>query len=305
MNALVKRNADGALVLKLNEEEFRECCIQAADYLKKARGCTDDIPFRLYLDAKIEELRTGTDEARRIADYFWIRHDHTIDIVISSAIEVYLDNWKNLKGSAAACVTLENTRAEEMLKQVLCFVPEMELSAPWKNRRHEIDPEALPKLKFVDIVLWTGDYVFSPMTILAQSLPNNEWICKNIGTVNMVYVNTTEALFRAGGFLIPKEFFAKAAFDRFGNDLLEAQLLLCALHEIGHTTGCQDPDHQGEPSHYFDAEYSWLEEIRERTRSFPLGTGLIFPELLEDDDRFTGETMYPTFAEQKHFTMGS
>jgi hypothetical protein len=246
----------------LNEKRFASACGKAANCLREARKYTDNVGFLIYLDAKIEELLSGSEEARRVADYLWIRHDSPVDIIISSALEVYLDNWKNLKGAAAGCVTLKDRKAEALLEKILACVSDMEQAAPWKNRRLEIDPESLPKLTFVNVATWSGDYLGSPLTTFAQSLPNDEWVAKTIGTVNMVYTNIVEILFRISGILVPKEFFPGEVMSKYGDLLMDGLLVHGALHEIGHTTGCQDPDHLGKPSSYFDAEYSWLEETR-------------------------------------------
>ena len=262
VNTAVVRGDDGTASAEVNEKRFREECTRAAAYLKKAKEYTENPGFQIYLDAKIEELSFGTPESRRLADYHWIRHNSPIDIVISSALEEYLDNWKNFKGAAAACVTAVNTKAEELLNSILSLVPDMEKNAPWKVRRTEIDPESLPKLKFVDVLNWSGDYITSPMTVLAQSLPNDEWVGKNIGTVNMVYMNTSKVLFKTGRDLFPKEFFTQSVFEKYNDLFFQGLTIHGTLHEIGHTTGRQDEDHAGEPSAYFESDYSWIEETR-------------------------------------------
>lgn len=262
VNTLIKRSSDGKLHSVSNETEFGKACREAAGHLRKARSFSENPSFQLYLDAKIEELHTGSEEARRVADYHWIRHDSPIDIVISTAIEVLHDHWKNLKGAAAACVTITDRKSEKLLSEIISQVQAMEKNAPWKNRRFEIDEDALPKLKIVEVVTWSGNYVYSPMTVLAQSLPNDDWIGHNFGTVNLMYANTSRVLFDIIGSIIPHRFIPSDIISRFGGILYQAQQLHATLHEIGHTTGVQDPDHPGEPSDYFEAEYGWLEETR-------------------------------------------
>lgn len=262
VNASVVWDETGNLVSRLNEERYRAACETARDHLYKARALSTNVSFQIYLDAKIEELNTGTDEARRLADYHWVRHDSPIDIILSTAIEVYLDNWKNAKGAAAGNVTVVNRDAESLLKKLIDIVPELEAKAPWTWRRESIDPASLPKLKFVDVLTWTGDYVTGPMTTIAQSLPNDEWVGKNIGTVNMVYRNTGRAVHSVSGDMLAEKFLPRAVLAEYGPVLFEAGQLHSALHEIGHTTGRQDPDHPGQPRDYLEAEYSPLEEAR-------------------------------------------
>jgi hypothetical protein len=118
-------------------------------------------------------------------------------------------------------------------------------------------------LKYVDVLAWAGDYIGSPNTTLAQSLPNDQWVAKNIGTVNMVYMNTTRAIHQVAGQMIAAEFLPGAEIKRLKDLLFESAQLHSALHEIGHTTGRMDPEHnQGQPGDYLEEEYSWLEESR-------------------------------------------
>jgi len=262
VNTSIVRNQGGGLDVVFNETRYRTACREAAEHLGKARAWVKDPVFLLYLDAKIEELSTGSAEAHRIADYFWIRHDYPADIIISTAIEVYQDGWKNLKGQAAAAVTLRSCEAEDFLKRVIAIVPDLEKAAPWTWRRTELDPETLPRLKFVDVLDWTGDYVTSPLTTLAQSLPNDDWTGKNVGTVNLVYRNTGKAVHDVSSGTVAKEFLPSGVMERFGGLLFEAGQIHSTLHEIGHTTGRQDPDHPGEPNVYLGNEFSYIEETR-------------------------------------------
>lgn len=263
VNSSVIRDTEGTPFVILNEDRYAEALEPVIEHLTAARNLTENTSFRLYMDAKILELRTGTEEARRIADYLWIRHNSPIDIVISTALEVYLDRFKNARGSAAAAVLLDDPAASRMLEDIVKRVPEWERTAPWKNRKETVDPSALPKLKFVNVLTWSGDYVHAPLITLAQSLPNDEWVAANVGTVNMVFGNTGLAAHKVSGLLGAERLFAAQAFERYRGLLFEANRLHSALHEIGHTTGLMDDAHRnGQPRDYFGAEYSMLEETR-------------------------------------------
>ena len=292
VNTSVVRDDTGAARVLYNEERYRGQCRQAVDHLIKARALSDDAGFQIYLDAKIEEMTTGSARARRLADYLWVRHNSPVDIIISTAIEVYTDAWKNAKGSAAAAVTIRDTKADALLKQLIDAVPWLEANAPWAHRRTEIDPETLPRLKFVDVVNWTGDYVTGPMTTIAQSLPNDEWVGKNVGTVNMVYSNTGRAVHSITGSVISSEFLASVVMAKHGDGLFDAGQIHSALHEIGHTTGMQDAEHQGEPRDYLEAEYSALEE----TRAELFG-------MWAADELARREVLTPEVAEACHYSM--
>ncbi|MBN1265270.1 MAG: hypothetical protein JXA25_07240 [Anaerolineales bacterium] len=262
VNSRVVRGKDGTVHAVLNEEIYQSTLKKVIEHLRAARNLVTNLDFSLYLDAKIVEMQTGSEEARRVADAAWIRHRSTIDIVISSALEVYLDAYKNIRGAATGGVFLRNEAAEELLAAVVERVPRFEYEAPWTWKKETVNPDNLPHLKFVDVLSWTGDYVTGPNTTLAQSLPNDRWVTENVGTVNMVFNNTTRAVSRVTGRLMAVEFFAEDQHNLI--DLLfEGNQLHSALHEIGHTTGIMDPEHStGQPSDYLEEEYSWLEETR-------------------------------------------
>ncbi len=254
---------NGKIVGKLNEVKYQATIKPIIAHLVKARDLSTHPGFRLYLDSKIEELRHGTVESRRIADFMWIRHGSPIDLILSSALEVYLDNWKNARGEAAAAIMVENNEAQSMLHALVDRLPGLEATAPWTHRKMKIDKDKLPHLRFVDVLNWSGDYVNSPMTIVAQSLPNDAWVVDNVGSVNMVYRNTGKAIYALSGEMIAKEFLPKDVFAEYGELMFEATQIHSALHELGHTTGAMSPEHAGkEARDLLEAEYSPLEEAR-------------------------------------------
>lgn len=262
VNSSVYR-ANGRVKIRLNEEKYRATLEPAIEHLKAARDASPHPEFRIYLDSKIEEMRHGTTESRRLADYMFIRHGGKIDVVISSALEVYTDNWKNARGEAAGVVHVENAEAQAMLKSFVNILPELERSAPWEHRKLEIDASKLPRLRFVDVLNWSGGYVNSPATIIAQSLPNDDWVVSNVGSVNMVYRNTGKAVHRISGALSANEFLTQRAVQQYGELMFEATQIHSALHELGHTTGAMDPGHQAKQARdYLENEYSSLEEAR-------------------------------------------
>lgn len=263
VNSCVVRGEDGKAEVVLNEDIYRKTLSRAVEHLRAAREHSSDEGFIKYLDAKIREMETGSEKARREADAAWIRHDSPIDIVISSALEVYLDAYKNIRGAATGGVYLRNEAAQSLLEAIVERVDRFELEAPWTWKKESIDPDNLPELKFVDVLAWSGDYVTSPNTTLAQSLPNDRWVIENVGTVNMVFNNTTRAISRVTGQLMAEEFLPAGEAERVRAELFDGSQLHSALHEIGHTTGRMDPDHStGQPSDYLEEEYSWLEEAR-------------------------------------------
>jgi hypothetical protein len=262
VNMMAERH-NGKVTMRLNEDRYREHLKLAVDHLRAARQHCRFPEFRIYLDGKMEELNHGTAESRRIADFLWIRHKSPLDLILSTALEVYLDNWKNARGEAAGVVYIENADAQALLKSLVDHLPNLEATAPWTHKKLDIDPSKLPHLRFVDVLNWSGDYINSPMTIVAQSLPNDDWVIANVGSVNLVYRNTGKAIHSVSGDLMAEEFMTKKAFAEYRDLMFEGSQVHSALHELGHTTGALDPEHQGKQARDFlEAEYSTLEEAR-------------------------------------------
>lgn len=262
VNAMFERR-NGKIVMRLNEERYRAQLAPIIRHLETARDVCRYPDFRVCLDGKIEELRHGTKESRRVADFLWIRHRAPLDLILSTALEVYLDNWKNARGEAAGAVYIENAQAQSLLKALVDKLPQLESVAPWTHKKQGIDPAKLPHLRFVDVLNWSGDYVNAPMTIIAQSLPNDDWVVNNVGSVNLVYRNTGMAVHAVSGDLMAAEFMTKAAFEEYRELMFDAGQIHSALHELGHTTGAMDPQHREKQARdYLEAEYSPLEEAR-------------------------------------------
>ncbi|MBI5060496.1 hypothetical protein HZB60_12035 [candidate division KSB1 bacterium] len=263
VNSSIARE-NGKVRAVLNEEKYRKQLDLVAAAVEKARDATEHPKFRIYLDAKLCELRHGTKETRRVADYLWISHGSRLDIIISSALEVYLDNWKNARGEAAGNVYLENAHSQSLLNSLVDQMPYLEANAPWTHRKQEVVRETLPHLRFVDVFNWSGGYVNSPATVLAQSLPNDDWVTSKLGSVNLVYLNTSKAIHRISGSKIADEFIAKQAVAEYGELFFDAQQIHNALHELGHTSGALDPrlGTAKQAREYLENEYSALEEAR-------------------------------------------
>jgi len=263
VNSSVVKADDGSFDVVLNEKRYQQSLQPVLHHLRAARDLAEDPGLKVYLDAKILEIETGAEEARRLADYTWVKHRSPLDIVISTALEVYMDDFKNARGAATGGVYVRNRAAEELLASIVERVPHFEQTAPWTFKNDAVDPSRLPTLKFVDVLAWAGDYVSSPNTTIAQSLPNDQWVVKNVGAVNMVFLNTGKAAHSMSGKLYAREFLAREEFEDKEAILFDSSQLHSALHEIGHSTGAMDPDHRsGQPSDYLKEEYAALEEAR-------------------------------------------
>ena len=217
-----------------------------------------DQQLNRYIQAKIEELKSGSAESRRESELAWLQNSGSIDFVIGTGIETYFDKFKGVRGAASGIVFTTDKQYESLSSKLLELLPELEERAPWKYKK-KIDASNLPRLRYVNVLAWVGYNVF-PQIVEAQSLPNDREIVDKHGSVNMVFVNIQKALARGGGMAyISEEFLPKGEMEKYSQYMPDMKIFLVAIHELGHTTGGSSIK---EPSKHFGEEYSRLEEAR-------------------------------------------
>ena len=262
-NTIIVRK-DGKIEIIPFEVYFKDVCVLAAEKLRKARPLCPNASFQLYLDAKISELLLGTPKSRHDSDALWIMHDYHVDLVLSTALEVYLDGWKNLKGQPTGAVYILNKSLSEFVKQIDVHAPIMEREGPSIYFRKDARATSKLVLRPVDVLNWSSDYCTSPMTTIAQCLPNDEEMKKNLGAVNLIYLNTNAAIENVNKQPASKMFIPSNIYDQIRPVYSMGSTIHSMLHEIGHTTGqCADPEKANiNPEQIFGNEYNALEELR-------------------------------------------
>lgn len=235
-NSTVRRSLDGKLQVVLNEQRFGKELLPVIKDLEAAAAATTTPALRNYLRKKAVELRTGTNRARTRSDIAWLSNSGDIDLVLGTAVETYSDRFKGVRSSAYGCVFVTNPKYTEIADKLLALMPEFEAAAPWKHKKNPGSNDK-PRLQFVDAVTMAGGYEPFPFVIYAESLPNNREVSDRHGSVNMVFVNVKEAMAMSGlDELMQKEFVPKEG-QRNAKDMLFLELIMGALHEIGHKLG--------------------------------------------------------------------
>jgi len=59
-----------------------------------------------------------------------VSHTYPIDIVISTALEGYIDGYRAARGAATGAVHVRNRAAEALLQAIVAQVPRLESTAP-------------------------------------------------------------------------------------------------------------------------------------------------------------------------------
>ncbi|MEK6901277.1 MAG: hypothetical protein AABX37_02970, partial [Nanoarchaeota archaeon] len=260
VNSSVVRSDDGMLYVVHHEARFRQELIPVRQSLANAYNFSSDERLKEYIKAKIEELKEGTAAQREQSNLRWLVNEGRIDFSLGTGIETYFDRFKGVRGIAEGEVYVVRDDFRELCEGIMALLPEFEATAPWQHKK-EVDGKNMPRLRFADVVTWSGFMDFFPHTVMAHSLPNEKEFRDRYGSVNVIFANVQEAIVRGGfGKYIQKEFFPNAEMALYGNLLASMHLKLTAAHEIGHTTGGMVIEQ--DPTEYFGTEYSRLEEGR-------------------------------------------
>lgn len=261
VNSVVVRNGRGYQVV-LNENHFARELQPVISGLEDALDhASDDGGLADYMRANLAELRSGSPESRWNADLAWVMNKDVIDFRLRTADEVYDDRWKGIRGSASGSVMVTDVRYMDLCQKISALMPEIESTASWRFKK-ELNPKALPRLKFVNILNWSAHYDGLPFTVAAQSLPNDKQFVDKEGSVLMIYRNVQEALRKAGGFEhVIEEFMPREERKRYFEYVtLDVGMKMTIAHEQGHTTG--GVLIKEEPSAHFGKDYAVMEEAR-------------------------------------------
>lgn len=199
-----------------------------------------------------------------MSDALWIKHDYRVDFILSTAMEIYHDEWMNLKGSPTGAVYVKNKSLDDFVVQLREHAVEMERKAPSKYFRQNGGGDSLLIHRPVDVLNWSSDYCTAPYTTVAQSLPNNEMMKKSFGVVNLLYVNTTNSLQLLKEGKNAREFISTKVLNDVLPHISYGDSVHSMIHELGHTTGeAADKEKRTlNPETILGNEYNSLEELR-------------------------------------------
>jgi hypothetical protein len=157
-------------------------------------------------------------------------------------------------------VYVTDTAYADLTRKLTRLLPRWEAQAPWLQKKR-VDPNKLPRLRFVNAVTWSGFYEMFPMIVAAESLPNDQAFKDKYGTANIVFNNVTKGRQTSpSGGLALVEFVPRREVERYKGMMPDLYLTMVACHELGHTTG--GVAIKENPAKLFGTEYSRMEEGR-------------------------------------------
>jgi len=261
VNSSVIQNQEGSLEVVLHETRYERELDSVINSIKVAKRVTTNENLKNYLETKIKELYSGSLESREESFLRWFDLDGPIDFLIGTAVEPSMDKILGVRGSARSFVGNINNKYQDFCNNFLKILPELERDAPWKYKRENYSESNNPQLRFIDVANWSGDYDPFPLTVNAQSLPNEQDFKEKYGTINLVFVNIQEAISNSGGRKIIEELFLPRDIqEKYGQYLTDIYLKMTSAHELGHHSGGVAMD--SDPNYHFGKEYTLMEEAR-------------------------------------------
>jgi len=285
VNSVIRKNDSGKFVVEILEDIFSEELKIISNDLKLLSKKVDNKSLEKYLIAKSKELKSGTVKSRIDSDKAWINLTSEIGFILSTGLETYIDKFKGVRGGACLNVYKTDKKYQKISEQILSFAEFYEKNAPWKVK-NKVDKNKLPKLKFVNVYAFCGDYITFPMITIAQSLPNEDEVVKKYGTQNLVYVNIMKSKsVDKDKNPIFKNLFTKNALN-FVDKISDISVVAVALHELGHTTGTTK--YKENANVLFGEFYSLMEEARAELFSMFALEKLCDEKIITNDDLISG-----------------
>jgi hypothetical protein len=189
--SLVRRDAEGRLVLVPYHTEYRAELEAAARLLDKAAALAEDAGFAKYLRLRARALVT---DDYRPSDLAWMDiKDNAVDLVIGP-IESYEDKLYGSRTSYEAYVLIKDVEWSARLARFAAFLPDLQRALPVPDAYKSESPGTASDLNAYNVVYYAGDCNAGSKTI-AINLPNDEQVQLQKGTRRLQLENAMQAKF--------------------------------------------------------------------------------------------------------------
>lgn len=231
--SLVRRDAEGALILVPYHVEYAEELKAAADLLREAAKLAESPDFASYL--KLRAAALISDEYQ-VSDMFWMDvRDNQIDVVIG-AIETYEDALFGYRAGYESYVLIKDLEWSDRLSRFAEFLPALQKGLPVPDEYKWEMPGTDSDLNAYDVVYYAGHSNAGGKTI-AINLPNDEVVQLARGTRRLQLKNAMQAKFDKilepiAGVLIDESQRQNVTFDAFFANTM--------FHEVAHGLGIKN-----------------------------------------------------------------
>ncbi len=188
---ILRRDADGALIVVAYHEAYADELGKAAGLLRQAAGLAEHEGFANYLRARADALVT---DDYQTSDLIWMDvKTNPIDVVIG-AIENYEDRLYGRKTAYESYVLIKDRDWSERLGRFAEFLPELQRGIPVPDAYKQESPGTDSDLNAYDVVYYAGHSNAGAKTI-AINLPNDEEVQLQKGTRRLQLKNSIQAKF--------------------------------------------------------------------------------------------------------------
>ncbi len=231
--SLVRRDADGGLILVPYSKAFESQIDEIAELLLQASELAEDEEFAAYLKLRAEALKTDDYQA---SDMAWMdMKNNPIELVIGP-IETYQDALYGYRAAFETFVLIKDMAWSERLARFAKYMPDLQRGLPVDEAYKAEVPGSDADLNAYDLAYCAGDCNSGSKTI-AINLPNDEEVQLAKGTRRLQIKNSMLAKFNQilmpiAGELIAEDQRQHITFDAFfGNTM---------FHEVAHGLGIKN-----------------------------------------------------------------
>lgn len=217
-------------------------------------------PMQRALQAQIRFYRTGAREDRVAYDVAWVADTQSPVDTVNSFVEVYVDP-RGVKGAWEGIVSYEDPRKAAQIRAIAANAQWFEDHMPYAREYRKPDVVGI-SARSIDVIVETGDS--GPITPIGINLPNDPWVREHHGSKSVSLANVIEAQERSASPRARSEFtWDEAELARAERWQAATWDALVNMHEvIGHASGRQASDRQGDAAQWIREHYSTLEEAR-------------------------------------------
>jgi len=231
--SLLRRNAEGELIVVPFHVAYAPELMKAAGILRKAAGLAESAEFATYL--KLRAVALISDEFQ-ISDMNWMdMKDNEIDVVIGP-IETYEDRLFGYRAAYESYVLIKDLEWSERLSRYTDFLPALQEGLPVADKYKLESPGTDSDLNAYDVIYYAG-HSNSGSKRIAINLPNDEEVQLAKGTRRLQLKNSMRAKFDKildpiADVLVDDSQRQHVTFDAFFANIM--------FHEVAHGLGIKN-----------------------------------------------------------------
>lgn len=231
--SIVKRAADGSLILSNYSDEYADEIEKVSSLLIEASELADDQEFGSYLKLRAQALKTNDYQA---SDMAWMSMKNNPVEVVIGPIETYQDALYGYRSAFETFVLIKDQAWSDRLSRFVQYMPELQKGLPVDAKYKAEVPGSDADLNAYDMAYCAGDCNSGSKTI-AINLPNDEVVQLAKGTRRLQIKNAMRAKFDQILLPISGELIAEDQRDFITFDAFFANTM---FHEVAHGLGIKN-----------------------------------------------------------------